>query len=93
MRSFVHRSGLDWLGLLGLFCFSLSSNAAPQTAFPVSQQQMQALGIRLQTLQSLNSSLSKPYPGRVTLPPGQEFILSAPVNGMVTEVLTEPNIR
>lgn len=84
---------LRWLGLVGLFCLSLDGLAAPKASFPVSQQQMQALGIRLQTLQVNETGLSKPYPGRVTLPPGQESIISAPVDGLVTEVLTQANAR
>ena len=84
---------LRWLGLVGLFCLSLDGLAAPKASFPVSQQQMQALGIRLQTLQANEPGLSKPYPGRVTLPPGQESIISAPVDGMVTEVLTQANAQ
>lgn len=84
---------LRWLGLVGLFCLSLDGLAAPKASFPVSQQQMQALGIRLQTLQVNETGLSKPYPGRVTLPPGQESIISAPVDGLVTEVLTQANAQ
>ena len=93
MIFFPFATRLRWLGLAGLLCLSPNGLAAPKASFPVSQQQMQALGIRLQTLQANEPSLSKPYPGRVTLPPGQESILSAPVDGLVTEVLTQANAQ
>lgn len=93
MLLFPFAARLRWLGLVGLFCLSLNGMAAPKASFPVSQQQMQSLGIRLQTLQANESGLLKPYPGRVTLPPGQESIISAPVDGLVTEVLIQANAR
>ena len=65
--------------------FSLSVRAADR--FPVTPAQLQALGITLQRLDQPSVLRGLVYPARVVLPPQQEFVISAPVAGVVHRVL------
>ncbi|MHB0887740.1 efflux RND transporter periplasmic adaptor subunit [Acidithiobacillus sp.] len=51
--------------------------------------QVQALGVRLMTLQGGAQALAVSYPAQVLVPPQQELVLTAPVTGLVTQVLVQ----
>ncbi|MEW6612386.1 MAG: efflux RND transporter periplasmic adaptor subunit [Pseudomonadota bacterium] len=79
-----------WVGLCALM-ISIPAQAAPAAEFPVSARQMQALGIRVATLQASGGAIRTTFPAQVVLPPSQEQVVSAPVGGLVTRVLVQPN--
>ncbi|WP_159016962.1 efflux RND transporter periplasmic adaptor subunit [Cognatiluteimonas profundi] len=62
-------------------------SAQPKGDFAVTAAQMQALGIKLQRLDSPTEIRGLTYPARVVVPPQQEQILSAPVAGLVDRIL------
>lgn len=79
--------------LLGaLLACSLAATSVAETAseFPVTDKQMQAMGIRLVALVADINTGKAAYPAKVVLPTNSEFVVSAPLNGLVTEVLVEP---
>lgn len=79
--------------LLGaLLVWSLAASAVAETAaeFPVTDKQMQAMGIRLLALAAGTNTGKAAYPAKVVLPTNSEFVVSAPLNGLVTQVLVEP---
>lgn len=79
--------------LLGaLLAWSLAASAVAETAaeFPVTDKQMQAMGIRLVALAAGTNTGKAAYPAKVVLPTNSEFVVSAPLNGLVTQVLVEP---
>jgi len=55
--------------------------------------QVQALGVRLMTLQEGAQALAVSYPAQVLVPPQQELVLTAPVTGLVTQVLVQSGQR
>ncbi len=59
--------------------------------FPVSEQQRRALGIELVTVQTLPGATGARFPALVVLPPQQQQVVSAPVAGLVNQVLVEEN--
>lgn len=59
--------------------------------FAVTAAQMQALGVRTQRLGAPGPIEGPAYPARVVLPPGQEYVLSAPLAGVVDRLLVAPN--
>ena len=80
----------------GLFALSLGhavGTAAAQTAseFAVTPSQMEALGVRLQRLEQPAPINGLPFPARVVLPPSQEYVLSAPLSGVVDQLLVSEN--
>lgn len=73
-----------------------ASDTAPEPAgesaprkddFAVTAAQLQALGIKLQTLDKPSEIRGLTYPARVVVPPQQEQVLSAPVAGLVDRIL------
>ena len=71
--------------------FSLSSTALAADEFAVSTAQMQALGVQLQRLDKPASIPGMTYPARVVLPPSQEYVVSAPLAGVVDQLLIGQN--
>ncbi len=63
------------------------ASAAPRADFAVTAAQLQALGIRLQTLDRPAAIRGLTYPARVVVPSQQEQVLSAPVAGLVDRIL------
>ncbi|MGC9160027.1 efflux RND transporter periplasmic adaptor subunit [Acidithiobacillus sp.] len=55
--------------------------------------QVQALGVRLMALQEGAQALAVSYPAQVLVPPQQELVLTAPVTGLVTQVLVQSGQR
>lgn len=70
-------------------CFSGALYAAPAVEFPVTEKQIQALGVRLMPLAASGDSSRTVYPANVVLPASSEFVVSAPVEGMINQVLVE----
>ena len=79
----------------GLLALSVASTASAQTAseFAVTPAQMQALGVRVQRLEQPAPINGPTFPARVTLPPSQEHVLSAPLAGVVDQLLVSENDR
>ncbi|WP_234265424.1 efflux RND transporter periplasmic adaptor subunit [Hydrogenophaga sp. NFH-34] len=71
--------------------FSLPSAALAADEFAVSAAQMQALGVQLQRLEKPASIPGMTYPARVVLPPSQEYVVSAPLAGVVDQLLVGQN--
>lgn len=59
--------------------------------FAVTAAQMQALGVKTQKLAAPGLIEGPAYPARVVLPPRQEYVLSAPLPGVVDQLLVAPN--
>ena len=69
--------------------------ATPAAAFAVSPAQLQALGIRLHKLTEPGAIAGMRYPAKVVVPPNQEQMVSAPVDGVVDRLLVngQDNVR
>ncbi len=83
-----------WRGLVLCATFStlLSAHvawAAPAADFAVTEKQIQAMGINLLPLIANIQSGKASYPAKVVLPTNNEWVVSAPVNGLVSEILVE----
>ncbi len=64
------------------------AHAAPADEFAVSSAQVQALGVKLLRLQPTSDpARGTTHPARVVVPPGQEQVLSAPMSGVVDQIL------
>jgi len=61
--------------------------AAPVAEFAVSPAQVQALGVTLTKLARSGDIAGLSYPAKVVVPPGQEQVVSAPVDGVVDRLL------
>ncbi|MDP1899998.1 MAG: efflux RND transporter periplasmic adaptor subunit [Rubrivivax sp.] len=59
--------------------------------FAVTPAQLQALGVQLQRLEQPSAIAGPAYPARVVLPPSQEYVLSAPLAGVVDQLLVAEN--
>ena len=59
--------------------------------FAISTAQMQALGVKTQKLAAPGPIEGPSYPARVVLPPQQEYVVSAPLAGVVDQLLVAPN--
>jgi len=74
-------------------CLSLSAWLAPAMAaepnaeFAVSSAQMKTLGVTLLKLEQPGAIAGMAYAAKVMLPPGQEQVVSAPVAGVVDQLL------
>lgn len=88
---------LTWRALLpcapGLFALAVACTASAQKSqdFAVTPAQMQSLGVRLLKLEQPAAINGQAFPARVVLPPGQEYVLSAPVAGVVDQLLVSEN--
>ena len=75
------------------FCLSLSAwlgpavAAAPNAEFAVSAAQLKTLGVTLLKLEQPGAIAGMAYAAKVMLPPGQEQVVSAPVAGVVDQLL------
>ena len=68
---------------------ALSAQGADE--FAVTAAQMQSLGVKTQKLAAPGPIEGPAYPARVVLPPKQEYVLSAPLPGVVDQLLVAPN--
>lgn len=76
--------------LAALLSLSLAGSlgaATPSAEFAVTPAQMQALGVTLLRLQQPGEIRGIAYPARVVVPPSQEQVVSAPVDGVVDRLL------
>lgn len=64
-----------------------SESSQPKAEFAVSAPQLQALGIQLLKLDRPTEIRGLTYPARVVVPPQSEQVLSAPVAGLVDQIL------
>lgn len=80
------------LVLLTAFAQKARAEERP-SAFSVSTAQMQALGIQLQRLDVKADVAGLTYPGRVVVPPRQQQVVSAPLAGLVDQLLVSENDR
>ncbi|CAN7412246.1 efflux RND transporter periplasmic adaptor subunit [Acidovorax sp. LjRoot194] len=83
------------LGRLAVFVFPCLI-AAPLAAFAadefsVSAAQMQSLGVQVQRLEKSDDSSGQTYSARVVLAPGQEQVVSAPLAGVIDQLLVAEN--
>ena len=65
--------------------------AERQDKFPISEQQMRAVGVELQPLLRDGQAVVLSLPAQVTLPAGLEQIVSAPLAGMAVQLYVQPN--
>lgn len=77
----------------GLFALTAVCTASAQKSndFAVTPAQMQSLGVRLLKLEQPAAIGGQAFPARVVLPPSQEYVLSAPVAGVVDQLLVSEN--
>ena len=90
-NSFTRRTQLRLA--CGLFALTaLAATSAPiATEFAVTPAQLQALGVQLQKLDKPAPINGLAFPARVVLPPSQEYVISAPVAGLVDQLLVAQN--
>lgn len=89
----MRREFLYSLQLLSIaLAFHPDAHAAGRPAkFAVSDHQMQALGIQTAPLQAGAAPVILTLPAQVSVPANREQIVSAPLAGLATEVLVQPN--
>lgn len=85
----MNRSIRNALGAFALLCFFSGSAAYAADSFPVTAAQMKALGVTVQRLDQPAAIRGPIYPARVVLPLQQEQVISAPVAGLVDQLLVE----
>lgn len=73
--------------VLPLLLCSAALAAPPPSEFAVSAPQMQSLGVILQRLEQPAEIRGIAYPAKVVVPPDQEQVVSAPVGGVVDQLL------
>lgn len=78
--------------LVGALLFPLTAVAVNNT-FPVSATQMRAMGITVQRLNKPGAIRGLSYPAQVLLPPQQDVMISAPVAGVVDQLLVTEHQR
>lgn len=87
---FLGRAGWRLVAALSLAQLALSAHAADE--FSVTPAQIQALGVQLQRLQDAPPAGDGPvFPARVVLPPRQDQVVSAPLAGVVEQLLVSEN--
>jgi membrane fusion protein, heavy metal efflux system len=84
------------LALAASLVVTLAAAPAAQAAdraanFPVTEAQMKSLGIQLQPLEARADVAGLTYPARVAIPPKQQQIVSAPLAGVVDQLLVGEN--
>ncbi|TPG08572.1 HlyD family efflux transporter periplasmic adaptor subunit [Rhodanobacter glycinis] len=77
------------LGAFALLCLAPSSVLYAADTFPVTAAQMKALGITVQRLDRPVDIRGPIYPARVVLPLQQEQVISAPMAGLVDQLLVD----
>lgn len=68
---------------------ALCGHAQAEDRFPVSEKQIQALGVTVITLAPSSTTLSAAYPARVILTPDQERVVSSALGAMISRVLVQ----
>ncbi len=88
-----HRFSRRSLGrcALALVPWLILANAHAADEFAVSAAQMQALGVQLQRLDKPADIAGQTFPARVALPPRQDQVVSAPLPGVVEQLLVADN--
>ena len=86
----LSRQGLGPCAVALAGCLILASAQAADE-FAVSPAQMQALGVQLQRLDKPADIAGPTFPARVTLPPRQDQVVSAPLAGVVDQLLVSEN--
>ena len=84
------------LGAVAIMLLSASPYLFAKEAsntFAISDAQMRALGIELVELQRQHDTAGTRFPAQVILPPQQEQVVSAPVAGLVSQILVQENQR
>ena len=66
-------------------------SAATSNTFAVSDTQLRALGIELVTLSRQPEGVGVRFPAQVILPPQQESVVSAPLAGLISQILVQEN--
>ncbi len=79
--------------LASALLLSFSAHAAERASFAVTPAQMRALGVTLQRLDQPTTIRGLSYPARVMLPPQQDSVISAPVAGVVDQLLVTEHQR
>lgn len=74
-----------------LLVLPFSAVSAEGNTFAVSDEQMRALGIELVTLDTQPETAGARFPAQVVLPLQAEQVVSAPVAGLVNQVLVQEN--
>lgn len=75
-----------------LCAFTSPAQASDRPArFAVPNGQIQALGITTVPLQSQSGSVRSSYPAQVVVPPNAEQVISAPVAGLISQLLVQQN--
>ena len=75
-----------------LLAYTLLASAAERpNKFPVSDKQMNALGIQVNTLERQSGRVMASFPGQVMIGTDQEQVVSAPMAGVVLQVLVQQN--
>ena len=82
---------VSWRCAAVLVSWQLALPAVAADEFAVTPAQMQALGVQLQRLEPGGGTEGPTYPARVVLPPGQEQVVSAPLAGVVDQLLVAEN--
>jgi membrane fusion protein, heavy metal efflux system len=77
------------LGAFALLCLASGSAVYAADTFPVTAAQMKALGITVQRLDRPVDIRGPIYPARVVLPLQQEQVISAPMAGLVDQLLVD----
>ena len=80
--------------LLAFFTLCIASigyAATPQPQFPFSAAQIDALGVRLAPIARSGQAGGLAFPARVGLPPNAERFVSAPLGGLITQILVSEN--
>ena len=65
--------------------------ATGTTPFKVAPGQLQVLGIETMPLQTQGEPVRINYPAQTVLPPSAEQVISSPVDGLVLQLLVQPN--
>lgn len=74
-----------------LACAFTVSAAERPNKFPVSEKQMQALGIQVMPLQRQSDQVVASFPAQVMIAPDQEQVVSAPIAGVVVQLFVQLN--
>ena len=78
--------------VVALCTYTSTAQSAERSAkFAVASSQVQALGIQTAPLRSQAESVRTSYPAQVVIPPHAEQVISSPVNGLISQLLVQPN--
>ena len=91
LRRSLGRRFLNAVAFAGLLAAGPALAAQGADEFAVTAAQMQSLGVKTQKLAAPGPIEGPAYPARVVLPPKQEYVLSAPLSGVVDQLLVAPN--